>query len=90
MIAAQKKSHLPSEGNNIFINDGPVANQHVPHVHLHVLPRRKGDLPLALFSFVQRYTDFFGQEAKRKRLDKLAQELGSYMPEQVQSDLIKG
>jgi bis(5'-adenosyl)-triphosphatase len=25
------------------IQDGPLAGQTVPHVHLHVLPRRKGD-----------------------------------------------
>ncbi|MDP2227374.1 MAG: HIT family protein [Moraxellaceae bacterium] len=25
------------------VNDGPAANQTVPHVHLHVLPRYRGD-----------------------------------------------
>lgn len=29
---------------NIGINDGPEAGQTVPHVHVHVIPRRKGDV----------------------------------------------
>jgi len=36
------------EGINLLINDGPASNQHVPHLHLHLIPRRSGDLlPLA-------------------------------------------
>lgn len=30
---------------NIGINDGEAAGQTVPHVHMHVIPRRKGDHP---------------------------------------------
>lgn len=29
----------------IGINDGPAAGQTVPHVHLHLMPRRHGDTP---------------------------------------------
>lgn len=35
---------LGVQGINLLINDGPVANQHVPHLHLHLIPRRRGDL----------------------------------------------
>jgi histidine triad (HIT) family protein len=28
---------------NVVVNDGPAANQAVPHVHLHVIPRFPGD-----------------------------------------------
>jgi histidine triad (HIT) family protein len=28
---------------NILVNDGPAANQAVPHAHLHVIPRWPGD-----------------------------------------------
>lgn len=31
------------EGANIFLSDGEVAGQEVPHVHLHIVPRFKGD-----------------------------------------------
>lgn len=30
-------------GWNIGINDGPEAGQTVPHVHIHLIPRRSGD-----------------------------------------------
>ena len=29
---------------SIGVNDGPLAGQTVPHVHLHVIPRREGDV----------------------------------------------
>lgn len=29
---------------NVGINDGPAAGQTVPHVHLHIIPRRWGDV----------------------------------------------
>jgi len=33
------------DGYNIGLNDGPAAGQTIPHVHLHVIPRRAGDVP---------------------------------------------
>ena len=30
---------------NIGINDGPAAGQTVPHLHIHLIPRYKGDVP---------------------------------------------
>jgi len=32
------------DGYNIGINDGPTAGQTVPHLHMHLIPRYKGDL----------------------------------------------
>ena len=29
---------------NIGINDGPMAGQTVPHLHVHLIPRREGDM----------------------------------------------
>lgn len=34
---------VPCDDVHFVINDGPVAFQSVPHVHLHVLPRARGD-----------------------------------------------
>jgi ATP adenylyltransferase len=33
------------DGFNIGINDGAVAGQTIPHCHLHLIPRRAGDVP---------------------------------------------
>ena len=41
-ILAQK--HAP-DGFNLGINDGPAAGQSVPHLHLHMIPRYRGDVP---------------------------------------------
>lgn len=32
------------DGWNIGINDGPAAGQTVPHLHIHLIPRYRGDL----------------------------------------------
>lgn len=42
-ITAAIEKAFSAEGSNIGINDGKVAGQEVPHVHVHIIPRRKGD-----------------------------------------------
>lgn len=37
-------AELNPDDYNIGINDGPLAGQTVPHVHIHVMPRFKGDV----------------------------------------------
>ena len=36
--------HSP-DGFNLGINDGAAAGQTVPHLHLHLIPRYRGDMP---------------------------------------------
>lgn len=36
---------LHPDGYNIGINDGTAAGQTVPHLHIHLIPRYKGDRP---------------------------------------------
>ena len=49
MLAAVKKVSLKlindgkADGFNILMNNFEVAGQVVPHAHIHVLPRKKGD-----------------------------------------------
>ncbi|KAG2614614.1 bifunctional bis(5'-adenosyl)-triphosphatase/adenylylsulfatase FHIT-like isoform X2 [Panicum virgatum] len=38
-----KHLHLPLIFSDITYQDGPEAGQTVPHVHIHVIPRKKGD-----------------------------------------------
>lgn len=64
---------------NFVINDGPSANQHVPHLHLHLIPRRAGDLSSLLWRALTRFLPLgrkrleqgFEQQAQRLR-DALA------------------
>jgi diadenosine tetraphosphate (Ap4A) HIT family hydrolase len=41
--AALRASALRCEGVNLFLADGEAAGQEIFHVHLHVLPRFRGD-----------------------------------------------
>jgi diadenosine tetraphosphate (Ap4A) HIT family hydrolase len=41
---AIRRSAIPCDDINFVLNDGPAANQTVPHVHLHLLPRTGKDL----------------------------------------------
>jgi diadenosine tetraphosphate (Ap4A) HIT family hydrolase len=38
-------TELQPDGFNIGVNDGLAAGQTVAHAHVHVIPRRKGDVP---------------------------------------------
>eukprot|EP00842_Homolaphlyctis_polyrhiza_P001459 jgi/Hompol1/2313/HPOL_001972-RA len=42
-IAKVIEKQYAAESMSITIQDGPFAGQSVPHVHVHVIPRRKGD-----------------------------------------------
>ena len=39
------KSHHGTDSMTLVVQDGPLAGQSVPHVHLHLLPRQPGDFP---------------------------------------------
>mmetsp|Transcript_38595 Transcript_38595/g.49878 ORF Transcript_38595/g.49878 Transcript_38595/m.49878 type:complete len:167 (-) Transcript_38595:251-751(-) len=44
-IGPKLESHYGAEALTVSMQDGPAAGQTVPHVHVHVLPRKPGDFP---------------------------------------------
>jgi histidine triad (HIT) family protein len=42
-IAQAQMNGLGADGVNIMQNNGAAAGQEVPHIHVHVIPRFKGD-----------------------------------------------
>jgi histidine triad (HIT) family protein len=66
LAAAVRTSGLKVEGINLLLADGEAAGQEVFHVHLHVLPRFKGD------GFGHRFPPHYGQEPERDQLDAYA------------------
>ena len=66
LAAALRRSPLRCEGVNFFVADGQAAGQEVGHVHLHVLPRFRGD------GFGLRFGPDYGQRPIRERLDETA------------------
>lgn len=79
VLKAQQAAGLPWQGANVMVNDGPASGQHVPHVHLHLLPRTKGDKLSILLSFIGRMVNVFGRAAPRSRLDDIAERLRAHM-----------
>ncbi len=43
VLRAIESSTIKIEGANLFLSDGMIAGQEVPHVHLHIVPRFSGD-----------------------------------------------
>ncbi len=71
IAAALRASDYAAPGLNFVINDGPSANQHVPHLHLHLIPRRSGDLPRLLWRALTRFLPL-----GRQRLEQGFQQQG--------------
>ncbi len=77
---SQKQSGLGVDGTNILLNDGKAANQTVPHLHLHIIPRKHGDLLKSLPRLVLHITGLFGLKRKRAVLDMQAKLLKATLP----------
>ena len=55
IAAALRAADYGEQGINFLINDGPTSNQHVPHLHLHLIPRRNGDVMQLLWRALTRF-----------------------------------
>ncbi|MGV9413354.1 HIT family protein [Nocardia sp. NPDC003693] len=54
LAKAVRRGDLGADGANLVLNDGKSAFQTVHHVHLHVIPRRTGDILTFAKGFVMR------------------------------------
>lgn len=66
LAAALRASGLPCEGINFWLADGAPAGQEVFHVHLHVVPRFRGD------GFGFHFPPGYAQHPTRSELDETA------------------
>jgi histidine triad (HIT) family protein len=69
MAASLRKSALHCEGVNLFLADGEAALQDVFHVHLHVIPRFKGD------GFGLTFADTYSTRPSRAELESAAEKI---------------
>ena len=70
---AMRDSGIRCEGINFFLADGSAAGQDVFHVHLHVIPRYRGD------GFGFRFGPEYGRRPPRAELDSQAAQLRGAM-----------
>jgi histidine triad (HIT) family protein len=61
-----------SPATAVVLNNGKAANQHVPHVHLHVIPRRNGDTALVVWRYVTRFINPLSYIGRNQRLARQA------------------
>lgn len=71
-IAAAQRSALGSDGTLFILND--VISQSVPHVHLHVIPRRRKD---GLRGFMWPRTRYGSEERAEEVAGSIREALGS-------------
>ena len=69
MAGYLRKSALRCEGVNLFLADGEAALQDVFHVHLHVIPRFKGD------GFNLTFADSYYTRPSRAELERDAEKI---------------
>ena len=66
IAAAIRASDIRCDGVNLFLADGEAAGQEVFHLHLHVVPRVKGD------GFQLQFPKTGGVNSSREELDRIA------------------
>lgn len=87
-IAKPLQKFFEAEGMTFAIQDGPVAGQSVPHVHVHILPRRTGDFErndqvyeeLDKSKLSRKVTMDADKDRKPRSLNEMAQEAASLRP----------
>lgn len=86
-IAAAQRQSLGSLAQHFVVNDGKAASQTVPHVHIHVIPRYRGDSLHTLGKILWHVTTLVLPHRESKaswaRLDKVAADIASHMAVQL-------
>ncbi|KZY64145.1 hypothetical protein A3766_10070 [Oleiphilus sp. HI0132] len=78
IVEAQKKAGLGIHGTNLLVNDGKAANQTVPHLHLHLIPRESGDWLRAIPKVFLHISGLFGFKTPRTILDEHALQIKQF------------
>jgi histidine triad (HIT) family protein len=72
ILKAQEAAGYADGGGNLLLNDGVAANQHIPHLHLHCIPRRRGDSLGFGLRLLARTVGLFGFGTKHEELNTVA------------------
>ncbi len=79
IVNAQRAAGFGVKGTNFLLNDGKAANQTVPHIHLHLIPRKKGDFIKSIPKLALHVTGLFGLSTSRTKLNKQANAIKQHL-----------
>ncbi|KAF3659435.1 Bis(5'-adenosyl)-triphosphatase [Capsicum annuum] len=85
-VGKQLESYHKASSLTFAIQDGPQAGQTVPHVHIHVIPRKSGDFEkkdeiydaLDLKEKEMKQSLDLDKERKDRRIEEMAEEAAEY------------
>ncbi|HYD58739.1 MAG TPA: HIT family protein [Noviherbaspirillum sp.] len=72
IVGAQRRAGLGVNGTHLLLNDGKATNQHVPHVHFHLIPRTGTDSLGFFFRMLLHFTGLFGLRTSAATLQQQA------------------
>ncbi len=82
-VGGAQRAGLGSLAQHFLVNDGPEASQSVPHVHIHVIPRYRGDrwrTVSRMMWHVATMGRFLGEnDARREQLERQAEAIAAAM-----------
>jgi histidine triad (HIT) family protein len=79
IVAAQRAAGLGVDGTHFLLNDGKAANQHIPHVHFHLIPRSGRDNLAFFYRMVLHLTGLFGFRASSRTLQQQADQIRPHL-----------
>ncbi|AZC33224.1 HIT family protein [Pseudomonas sp. 22526] len=87
LLAAQRRAGFGVEGTHLIVNDGKATNQHIPHAHLHLVPRQRGDgLGFGMRMFMH-FTGVFGRRTPLQTLRRQALVIAAELDPQALENL---
>jgi histidine triad (HIT) family protein len=82
VMEAQRAAGLGVDAANVAVNDGRHAGQQVPHVHVHLVPRTRGDGVGVSGAFLSRMASLVRGAGRRASLDETATRIRAHLPHQ--------
>lgn len=79
IVAAQRAAGFGVDGTHYLLNDGKATNQHVPHVHFHLIPRSGDDSAGFFWRMILHFTGLFGRRTSAQTLESQAERIRRHL-----------